>query len=167
MNTKNALLDLLDDEFQQWTTLLENLTEAQCTAPIFRPNFSIKDELAHLKVWQEISIARVEAGLHHTAPDYSATPAFTPDLDENPDILNQRTYEQYRHQSWAEVYQVWRDGFLRFMTLGETVPESDLFDAEPYSWLEGYTLANVFLWSCEHHLEHREYVQQWIADQQG
>jgi hypothetical protein len=167
MNTKNELLTFVRAEFAQWEALLGTLSEEQLTTPTFRPDFSIKHELAHLKVWQEISIARIEAGLHHTTPDYSGTPAFTPDVDETPDILNQWTYEQYHEQSWYDVYTAWRDGFFRFIVLADALPESDLFETGKYTWLEGYTLADVFLWSCEHHLEHREYVQQRIAAQQA
>lgn len=161
MNTRQQLLATIRHEFDEWETLLARFSVEDLTTPHLRQNISIKDELAHLRVWQQISIARLEAGLHHTTPDYTVVPPFTPAIDDTPDILNAWAYEHYREQSWTSVYQAWREGFLRFLELGEAIPESDLVDVGKYPWLEGYALADVLVGSYEHHKEHRDALLEW------
>lgn len=65
--------------------------------------------------------------------------------------LNARLYQHYRDQSWSTVHQNWREGFLRFVELGEAIPEGDLMDANKYAWLEGYPPLDVVQGSLEHH----------------
>jgi len=47
--------------------------------------------------------------------------------------------ETYREKPWADVYRDWKGGFQRFLELGQTIFEEDLFDDEKYVWLDGYS----------------------------
>jgi len=61
MNMKEHILAALREQFNRWEELLANLSEEQLTAPSFDYNWSIKDVIAHLWGWQQISIARWKA----------------------------------------------------------------------------------------------------------
>jgi len=61
------------------------------------------------------------------------------------------------------VHRDWTEGFLRFLELGEAMPEKALLDAGRYTWLEGYALFAVLEGSYEHHREHAEYLEPVIA----
>jgi hypothetical protein len=164
MSDKQQMLAKLREEFNSWEELLAGLTEAQITAPLLQDNWSIKDVIAHLRAWQQRSVARMEAALHDREPAYPAWPEqFDPEVEDQPHDLNAWLYEQAQGKPWSSVYRDWRDGFLRFLELGELLHEHDLLDAKKYSWLEGYALADVLEGSREHHREHAEYLEPVLA----
>jgi|GEM_PF-362851 len=156
MNDKQQVLTTLREEFNRWEELLAALDEEQITAPNLPSNMSIKDVIAHLRAWQQISIARMEAVLLDKGPDYPEWPTEDPDPDSE-DAINQindwisRTYQE---TTWPDVHRLWREGFLRFLELGEAVPERDLLDTEKYPWLKGYSPLGILQASYEHHDEH-------------
>jgi hypothetical protein len=140
------------------------MSEEQITAPQLPSNLSIKDVIAHLWAWQQRSIARLEAAFHDKDPEFPRWPAeFDPETEGEPHQLNAWIYETYREKPWSSVHRDWREGFLRFLELGEAIPEKDLLDAGRYSWLEGQPLSIVFLGSYEHHhSDHLEPLLAWL-----
>src|SRR4029453_15265119 len=141
MNDKQSILIALREEFNRWEALLASLGEEQITAPQLSDNWSIKDVIAHLRAWQQRSIARLEAALHHREPVYPAWPEqFDPEVEAQPHDLNAWLYAAYRDQPWSSIHRDWSEGFRRFLELAEKIPEKDLLDASKYTWLEGYAL---------------------------
>jgi hypothetical protein len=157
MNTREHILILLREEFKQWEELLASFSEAEITTSRPPSALSIKDEAAHLWAWQQVSIARLEAALGGGEPHLPRWfVEFDSDNEDPPDRTNRWIYETYRNRSWSSVYQAWRDGFLRFLELGEALPEEGLMDPGRYPWLHGYPLYAVLEGSYEHHAEHFE-----------
>ena len=164
MNDKQQILTTLREEFNRWEELLASLSEVQITAPHLPSNWSIKDVIAHLRAWQQVSIARLEAAQLNKEPVFpNWLSGLDPESEEDRDQFNARIYETYHNKSWSRVHPDWRDGFLRFLELGEAIPENDLLDAERYPWLKGYSLFAVLQGSYEHHHEdHLEPLLDWI-----
>ena len=164
MSDKQDILTALREEFNRWEALLAGLSEQQITAPQLSDGWSIKDVIAHLRAWQQRSIARLEAALFDRAPAYPAWPAqLDPEEEGQPHDLNAWLYAAYRDQPWPSVYRDWREGFLRFLELGQKIPESDLLAVGRYTWLEGYPLIAVLQGSYEHHREHAENLEPVIG----
>jgi hypothetical protein len=164
MNDKQEMLTRLREEFNRWEELLANLSEEQITAPQLPENWSIKDVIAHLRAWQQRSIARLEAALLNREPEYPAWPAqFDPEEEGQPHDLNAWLYATYRDRPWSNVHRDWSAGFLRFLELGAAIPEADLLAVGKYPWLEGYGLFAVLQGSYEHHREHAEYLEPLLA----
>jgi hypothetical protein len=69
MNMKEHILTALREPFERWEELLTSLTEEQITTPRFDDNWSVKDVIAHLWAWQQISIARMEAAVFDRKPE--------------------------------------------------------------------------------------------------
>ncbi len=157
MNDKKQIITMLKDEFNRWEKLLAGIREEQIATPDLAPNLSIKDIVAHLTAWQQISVARMEAARQNREPGY---PQWPPELDpeskDDLDQINAWIYEIHHERSWSDVYREWRERYLRFLELGEAIPEKDLLDAGRYPWLKGYPLSAVLLGSYEHHEEHLE-----------
>jgi Protein of unknown function (DUF1706) len=121
--------------------------------------------MAHLWAWQQISTARMEAGVLNREPELPRWVAkLGEDWEEDPDRTNGWVYETYHARPWAEVHQKWRDGFLRLLEVGELVSEKDLLDAERYPWLEGYSLAFILVASYDHHQEHLGRLTAWLRE---
>lgn len=165
MNDKNQMLRMLREEFNRWEQLLSGLSEGRITAPQPDSNWSIKDVIAHLMAWQQVSIARLEAAQLEGDP---VLPGWLVGLDPESEAdlegFNARIYETYREQPWSRVHQKWRDGFLRFLILGQQIPENNLMDTEKYPWLKGCALFAVLQGSYEHHHdEHLEPLLAWLG----
>ncbi len=159
MNDKKQILTTLKEEFNRWEELLSGMSEERITAPHLSSNWSIKDVIAHLWAWQQRSITRMEAALHNKEPEFPRWPAeFDPEAEGQPHQLNAWIYETYREKPWSRVYGDWREGFLRFLELGEEISEKDLLDPGRYTWLEGHPLSFILLASHEHHEEHRGWL---------
>jgi len=166
MNNKTQIITMLKEEFNRWEELLASLTEAQLTAPHLPGNWSIKDVVAHLRAWQQVSIARLEAAQLNQEPVYPAWLAgLDPESEEDTEQFNATIYETYHERPWSSVYQDWREGFLRCLELGETIPDDDLLDTEKYPWLEGYSLFDILQGTYEHHHEdHLEPLLSWLRE---
>ena len=112
MNMKEHILAALREQFNSWEELLASLNEEELTAPHFDFDWSIKDVMAHLWGWQQISIARMEAGTLDREPEF---PKWVMELqgiwEENADQTNARIYEINHKKPWLEIHQNWRDGF--------------------------------------------------------
>jgi hypothetical protein len=91
-------------------------------------------------------------------------PEVDPDSEGYTDQTNAWIYSTYHEQPWSKVHQNWREGFLRFLELGEEIPEKDLLDAVRYPWLEGHPLAFILLASYDHHQEHLEKLLAWLQE---
>ena len=164
MPSKQQTLTNLREEYDRWEAMLVRLSEAQITASELPEHWSIKDVIAHLHAWQQRSIARLEAAQSDGQPVYPAWPAqLDPDAEGQPDELNAWLYQQSRDKPWSSVYRNWRAGFLRFLELGQAIPDKDLLDASKYPWLDGYPLIDVLQGSYEHHHEHADYLEPLVA----
>jgi hypothetical protein len=157
MNDGKRILLVLRQDLDRWEDLLASLSEGQITAPLSPSSWSIKDAMAHLMAWQQVSVARLEAAQLNTKPVFPSWLAgLDPESEEHREQFNARIHDAYRQQSWSRVHQDWRDGFLRFLRLGEEVSQDDLLNRERYPWLKGYPLIAVLEGSHSHHHEHLE-----------
>jgi hypothetical protein len=157
MNDSQEILVTLRDEFQRWEELLATLTEEQLTTPMAPSHLSIKDVVAHLRAWQQVSIARLEAARLDTEPVFPDwLEGSDPESEEEREEFNTRIYERYRELPTSRVHQEWKSGFLKFLELGQAIPADVLLDIKKYAWLKGYALFDVLQGSFWHHEEHRD-----------
>jgi hypothetical protein len=167
MNGKQEILTKLNEEYNRWEELLAKLIEEQIVTPHLPSDLSIKDVIGHLRAWQQVTIARLEAGLLDREPEYPAWLAgLDPESESHLEEFNARIHDIYREQPWSSVHRDWRNGFQRVLELGETIPEKNLLDAGRYSWLEGYPLSAVLTGTYEHHHDdHLEPLLDWFDQQ--
>ncbi len=157
MNEKAQIIAMLGEEFNHWEKLLISLTEEQIIYPNRVADMSIKDIVAHLTVWQQINVARLEAAIHNKEPEYPTWhPEFEQESEEELAKINAWIYETCHERLWSAVYQEWQGRFSHFFKLAETIPEKDLLEVGRYPWLREYPLSAVLIGSLEHHEEHLE-----------
>jgi hypothetical protein len=96
MNDKTQIISMLREEFNRWEELLASLSEEQIKVPQLPSSLSIKDVIAHLRAWQQVSIARLEAAQLDKEPVFPNWLAgLDPESDEERDQFNDRIYEAY------------------------------------------------------------------------
>jgi hypothetical protein len=163
MNMKEHILNALREQVQAWEALTGSLTPEQITASLEPSYLSIKDTLAHLHAWQQRSIARLEAGLQGSEPQYPIwLPGIVPDTEGVNDKINAWLYDTYHDFPWEEVHQIWLDGYLHLLELALSFAERDLLDSDRYPWAAGYSLADTLLATYDHHQEHYEKLLEWL-----
>lgn len=156
MNMKEHILVALKEQFDYQEELLTSLSEERLTVPHFDYDWSVKDVIAHLWAWQQIASAL------DREPEYPAWIVRIENWEENADRINAVTFEKNHTKSWPEVYQNWKEGFLRFLELGDKISERNLLDGDRYPWLKGYSLAFILVASYDHHQEHLEKLTDWL-----
>lgn len=163
MNMKDHILAALRGQFERWEELLASLSEEQTTAPRFDLNWSIKDVLAHLWAWQQISLARMEAGALNREPEFPKwIVESNEDWEEDADQTNALTFEKYHDKPWSEIHEDWRNGFMRLLDVGNEISEPNLLATGLYPWLGGYSLALILIASYDHHQEHFDKLTAWL-----
>ncbi len=161
MTDRNQIFVTLRQELDGWEELLASLSLQAITAWQPPSTWSIKDVVAHLMAWQQVSNARLEAGRLNREPVFpNWVSGLDPDSEEYLEQFNAAIYEAHRQESWEQVHQEWRDGFLRLLELAEEIPEADLLDADRHPWLAGYSLLAVLEGTLGHHREHYETLLQ-------
>lgn len=156
---KSAILNSNSRQIDHWLNLFSTVSpedrDTTMTPSFWRPT----DLVIHLWAWQTVSTARVFATVEGRAPDY---PAWFHGDDEEVDSTNLRIYESYRHWHWSEALSEWESNYLRLIELGKKIPELDFLDGGVYSWLDGYSIADIFLATYHHHLEHQDPFLAWL-----
>jgi hypothetical protein len=165
MNEKTQIMAALRAEYERWDEILSGMSDTEAAVQVEPSDWSARDIVVHLWAWQQRSIARMEAALHDHEPEFPDWPTeFDPEAPGQPHDLNAWLYAQNRDKSWSQVYDDWQAGFQRFIKLGESIPEDDLFAVGRYSMLESYPLAAVLDASRKHHEEHRKWLTEWLDD---
>lgn len=168
MSMQDHILAALREQFHQLDTLLTSLSDEQINAPNFDLDWSIKDVVNHLWGWQQVSIARVNAGVLDRQPAFPDWLTQVPGgWDEDSNQTNAWIYKSFHNQSWTEVHEKWKSGFLQLLDAGAQLTERDLLDGDRYAWLNGYSLASVLVASYEHHQEHLEKLMIWLQEQEA
>ena len=155
MNDKEKIISQFKEIFDRWEALLAGLSEEQITAPNRVADLSIKDILAPLTAWQQVSLARMQAARQNREPEYPDWPSGLDMVHEtNIDEINAWIHETYRQQPWPGIYQEWRERYLLILELAQAFPEKDFLEIGRYPWLEGYPISAVIMGSWDHHQEH-------------
>ena len=166
MNHKTQILTALTEVFNRWQELLASLSEAQTNAPLLPSPWTVKDVVAHLWFWQQISVARMQAALQGQEPHYPEWWAmFGPDPEEDVDRTNAWNYEANRARPWSSVHADWNSQFRRYLELVKEIPEKDLLEDGRFAWMGGYALSASPLGSLGHHEEHIEALLAWLKEQ--
>lgn len=163
MGEKEQILQLLEEEYQTWVNLLDNLTEEKITSIQF-DGMSIKDKLSHLWAWQQRSIARLKAALYNQKPVFPVwSEGLNAESEEDLDKVNGWIFDTLRDKPWRDVYADWKTGFQQLIALGKQIAEKDLMEIGKYAWLEDHSLCEVLSGSWEHHhVDHLEQLREWV-----
>ena len=167
---KQELIAIFETEFEAWECLLAGLNVAQITETSLSDGLSIKDTMAHLTAWQQRTSARLEAALHDHEPRFPQWPVEL-DEEESPDAVDRANawiLATNRDRPWVDVYQEWRQGFLRFLDLVRVIPESALRPHEKLAWMADYQPSDLLADSYDHHhTEHRGLLVAWLRDHEN
>ena len=156
---KTELLERIDDEWAALEQIIDSLDEAQMTVPD-SGGWSIKDNLAHLSVWEEFMRLHYLQNLPAPAVlNIDAEIYQRGDENEQNDILQQRSQSRSLVDVLAELHQT----HAQVRADLAQIPFADLLkqhypddpEARPVLW---WVIGNTY----EHYLEHRLTIERFI-----
>ncbi|HEX7735299.1 MAG TPA: ClbS/DfsB family four-helix bundle protein [Ktedonobacteraceae bacterium] len=160
---KAELLDLMRTGYTAFEALLAPLSAEQLCAPGVNGEWTIKDILVHLTVWQTRVSLRMEAAACHEEAQLAPI-----ETEEQMNIFNDATFADNRARTLAEVQAEFRAAVQRLDANVAAADESDLFEAGRFPWLPGGKLwESIAGNSFGHYEEHVPMITGWLASQQA
>src|SRR5690606_9744492 len=133
---KQGLIEKIQHEAAEWDKFLGGVGEERMEQPGAAGGWTFRDVVAHLATWHERSLAWLEAAAHNNTP----SPFWFAGWDEDDDKVVERTnawiFQKNRTRSLSDVLDESRQQFQRMEKLVRELPESKLFDANQYEWME-------------------------------
>jgi len=158
MSSVKDSVDALRIEFNLWQGLLLNCKEKpeDCSQD---DHWTLKDVLAHLTSWQEVTLARLVAARLNEEPEYPEWfPGEEPETDEATDHVNAKIYKNFENQSLGEIKIQWEQRFSEILLVCSLISEQEFSEPDRYQWINGYPLVAVLNGTLEHHREHRDLI---------
>ena len=158
---KKELLERIQSHRSPLEQTISQLSDSQLAAPGLTSDWSVKDHLAHLAVW-EVSLAAL---LRHE-PRHAAMKVDETSYLRGADAINEIVYQHNRERSLGEVLVHFRKSHQQVLAALDGLTKSDLFRTYSYyqpdepgedsgepilAWIAGNTY--------EHYAEHHALIQ--------
>jgi len=160
MMEKVVLLDKIQAGHNQLEALLDPLSEEQMTTPGVNGVLSIKDNIAHLTVWQGYLLDQLQGVVVGKQPS-----EFMPGLSTE-DEINEHTYQENKDRASTEVMAAFRASYQDILATIQDMSEETL--NAPFPWRkEGnpvwFLIADN---TYQHYQEHGNNIKQWLERSQ-
>ena len=153
--TKPQLLESIEREWANLQSALDGLDEEQMLMPGVVGDWSLKDVLAHIAVWQS----------HLVTAMFKAARGFTPETFETDAEVDRWNRQRYIEQQARTFEQIWDDldsSYRQLLKRLETWTEEMLFDSKRFKWMKGQPFARFVEGdSSEHYAEHAGQIRAW------
>jgi hypothetical protein len=158
---KATLLNTIQTEYARFESLVTPLSEAQLCTATGDGEWSIKDIMAHIAVWEQICTRWLEEFLRGVTPQPSER------LDQE---SNNHIYRENRDRSLAEVQKLFQDAHQQLLhqvnLFTQALSEEDLNASGRFAWTEswpGFSLIAVIADnSYEHYYDHAQHIRSWL-----
>ncbi len=158
--TLDEILDALEDEREQLLDAIEGLGEEQMLEPGVMADWSVKDILHHLSMWEAELVRLLWQTSQGTAP---TTVHFT---QESVDSTNAAWHERGKTRPLANVLSDFAAVRKQTTRRVSAFSDKDLNDPQRFPWLKGYPLWEwVESDSFGHEAEHTAQILQWRSQQ--
>lgn len=153
---KTTLLNTIQTEYAELESLIAHLSEKQlCTAP-GEGEWSIKDIMAHIAVWEQICARWLEECIRGVTPQPS---------ERNEAGVNDRIFRENRNRSLAEVQELFHAAHQQFLyqvnQLTQTLSEEEINASHRFAWTEHWPGASILAVIADNSYEHyHDHVQQ-------
>ncbi len=154
--TKQELLNQIESERRRLEATLAQLSEEQVLRPGVEGEWSVKDILIHIVVWEQRMIGWVNQGLRGERVRMLPPGDTWDDVDR----WNHETYLDHKDDSLPDVLEQFRQSYLEALSAASNVPEDALLEPGYFDWREGEPLWLVVAANtCWHYKEHDESIR--------
>ena len=117
---KSELLDWLEEKYQEWKALLDQIGPARMEQPGVNGDWSMKDIVAHLTGWNRWLVIRFQAAARGEAEPLPPWPAQLREDDE----INAWIYESNRNRSLEEILDETHQVHHQLLKVIEGLPDN-------------------------------------------
>jgi hypothetical protein len=159
--SKDKLLVEIQSKRERLESTLARVPADQMITPGVIDEWTVKDLLAHITVWEQRMIRWLAEAVRDVEPQMLPPGMTWDDLDQ----WNEQTYQKHRPRPLQEVLTGFNLSYPQALEAVKEVSEKDLIDSERFTWREGSPLwvmvaANTF-W---HYSEHNEALETWLRE---
>ena len=161
--SKAELVAEIEIERQRLGTTLTTLSEEQMLIPGVIEDWTVKDVLAHITIWEQRMISWVAQTTRGEVPEMLPPGMTWDDLDE----WNEQTYQKHRFRPLDEVRDDFQLSYAQALHTVHDVGEQELLDPDRFAWREGRPLwVMVAANTSWHYKEHDESIRNWLEGKQ-
>jgi|SRR5581483_3593051 len=167
--TKSKVLQAARDAYAEMQTYLASLTPEQRVAPLLDDGWSVKDSLAHIAAWENMTIGWLEASLRgeyvkRFTPEF-IQPDDQADAERMMNDLNNHLFEQNRNRSWEQVLADFNESYQRILAVIARMSDDDIFNPQRFAWRKGSPAIDMIAANTYgHYAEHLEWIRQRFGE---
>lgn len=151
--TKKMLIQKIEEARQSFGALLSTLARLQMIQPGMVGEWSVKDVVAHLTVWERMMVAWLADYLNEV-------PVVRPTSDVEFDEWNERIYLENKDKPLEEVLDAFESTHEMTQQALQETPDEELFEAGRYSYRGGLPLWQMVAGNTWwHYREHGEEIR--------
>ena len=152
---QTRLLASMHAGYAAFEALLAPLSEAQMTIPGVNGVWSIKDNIAHISIWQQRLLDVLQAVKDgHPLPHIAS--------NQTDDEKNEQIYQENKSRKLTEVQAELRFGYQQLVDLVSTTFDEEL--NKPIDQLNGSTMWSEVAGSTyEHYQDHGRIIESWLT----
>jgi hypothetical protein len=159
---KDEILDVLEDEREKFLDSIEGLSTQELLEPGVVGNWSVKDIMAHITLWE----AELVKLLWQAAQGQKPTTIHFAGI--NVDERNEAWYEEQKDRPIEQIIADFSAVRKQTSRRVEAFTDKDLNDQSRFSWQKGYAL---WKWIAEdsfsHEAEHTAQILDWRKRREG
>jgi hypothetical protein len=133
---KAKLQEMILSDRAQLDELLATLSAAQMCQTTLENQWSVKDVLAHIAVWEKRCVGWIQAGLRGEKPDKPEA-GYTWEVV---DKLNEKTFQENRERPLNDVQAAYRQAHQEMLAQVQALSEDDITNPQRFSWTNGRNL---------------------------
>ena len=154
--TKDELIENTERAWEELQAAIDGLTDEQMTKLPVTGQWTVKDLLAHIAMWESklvTTLFKAEKGV---------APADLVESGQPVDALNAQYYREQKGRPLERVLEDSHAVHLALLNRLEAFPDKALFDPGKFKWMQGDPLSRMVAGdSYEHYREHAEEIRAW------
>ena len=157
--SKEKLIEEIRNERLHLETTLEKITAQQMITPGVMDNWTVKDLIAHITIWEQRMVRWLEQTMRDEVPEMLPPSMTWDDLD----LWNEQTYLKHHHRDLDDVLADFELSYPQALSAVQAISEEDLIDPNRFAWRDGRPLwVMVAANTSWHYKEHKETLASWL-----
>jgi uncharacterized protein (TIGR03083 family) len=158
--SKQGALGLIHAERDALESILSGIGGDRMLEPGAQGEWSVKDLLAHIVVWEQRMVRWIGEALRGETPEIAQEGFTWDDLD----AMNEQSYLANKDRPLDEIQSEFRASHQEALATVAALTEDDLFDGERFAWRKGVPLLQMVAANTWYHYkEHREDLERWMT----
>ena len=160
ITSKTEILRLIKEERKKLDTIIQELSHEQLTQPGVHGEWSIKDIIVHIAVWEERGTEWIKSFAKGIKPHIPLKGYTRDDYGK----LNQQTYEENRNRPWEEVLIFSQETYKKLITTIDEFPAANLDLSFQFDSFRSKTITgrDVIFFRYLHYQSHLEKISAWM-----